>query len=158
MNAEDGSPVTTTYGKVHMPALVLFCAGLTSLVFFNLLPGLGPEQRGWNIWIDIVRAVQRPELFRDTTDLITIASLLILLPLVMASPFLVLVYLKSRLAWWLATLAAGVSTYHLAVNFNIEVNRIGLGGWCLLAAPALNFAGLLSLRFAKRPGDSPRQS
>lgn len=149
MNVGDESPVTASSAKGQKLALILFCGGLASLVFFNLLPGFGPEQRGWSIWIDIVRAVQRPELFRDTKDLITIASLLTLLPLVTASPFLVSVYLKSRLAWWLATLMAGISTYHLGFNLNIEVNRIGLGGLCLVAAPALNFAGLLSLRFVK---------
>lgn len=151
MNPEDGSPVTTSSGRVHLPALVLFCAGLASLVFFNLLPSFGTERRGWFIWSDIIQAVQRPELFRDTKDLITIASLVTLLALVTASPFLVSVYLKSRLAWWLAALMAGLSTCALwiIVLFMVELSRVGLGDWCLLAAPALNFAGLLSLRFVK---------
>lgn len=151
MKEEDGIPAATSSGKVHLPALVLFCAGLASLVFFNLLPGFSTERRGWTIWVNIIQAVQSPALFRDTKDLISIACLLTLLALVTASPFLVSVYLKSRLAWWLAAVMAGLSTCALwiIVLFVVELNRIGLGGWCLLAAPALNFAGLLSLRFAK---------
>ncbi len=151
MNVEDGNPVVTSSGRVHLPALVLFCAGLASLVFFNFLPGFGTERKGWNLWVNIIQAVQRPSLFRDTKDLISIACLLTLLALVTASPFLVSVYLKSRLAWWLAALMSGLSTCALwcIVLFIVESNRVGLGGWCLLAAPALNFAGLLSLRFAK---------
>ena len=136
-------------GGVHLQGLILCCGGLASFVFFNLLPGFGSEERGWTIWVRVLESVQDPRIFRDTKDLILIASFLTLLALVTASPFLVTVYLKSRLAWWLATLMAGISTYHLGFNLNIEVNRIGLGGLCLVAAPALNFAGLLSLRFVK---------
>lgn len=152
MKAEDGIPVVASSGGVHLPALVLFCAGLASLVFFNLLPGFGAERRGWTIWVNIVQAVQSPELFRDTQGLMLIASLLTLLALVTTSPFLVSVYLKSRLAWWLAAVMAGLSTCALwiIVLFIVKLTRVGLGGWCLLAAPALTFAGLLSLRFVKQ--------
>ncbi|PAW67477.1 MAG: hypothetical protein B9S38_12355 [Verrucomicrobiia bacterium Tous-C4TDCM] len=153
MNAEDGTPVTVSSAKGQRLALILFCGGLASLFFFNILPGFGSEERGWTIWVEIIRFVQSPELFRDTKDLISIASLLSLLVLVTASPFLIPVYLKSRLAWWLATLMAGIITSALwfILLFMVAPPRLGVGGWCLLAAPALNLAGLLALRFAKRP-------
>jgi hypothetical protein len=138
-------------GGVHLQGLILCCAGLASFVFFNLLPGFGSEERGWTIWVRILESVQDPRIFRDTKDLILIASFLTLLALVTASPFLVTVYLKSRLAWWLATVMAGLSTcaLWLIVLVMVELHRVGLGGWCLLVAPALNFAGLLSLRLVK---------
>lgn len=160
MSEDDGIPVEPSSIGVIRLALALFCGSLASFILFNLFPGLGSEARGWTIWFEILEEVQNPDLFRDTRDLISIASLLSLLALVTASPFLIQVYLKSRLAWWLATLMAGISTLALwvIVLVMVELQWIGLGGWCLLAAPALNFAGLLSLRLGKRADGRSRGS
>lgn len=160
MSAEDESPVERSTPGVVGLALALFCGSMVSFILFNLLPGFGSGDRGWTIWLAILEAVQSPALFRELRDQISIASLLTLVVLVTASPFLIQVYLKSRLAWWLAFTMAGISTLALwfILLFTLQVPQMGFGGWCLLASPALNFAGLLSLRFAKRPGGPPRYS
>ena len=158
MKVEDESPVEHSTPGVIRLARVLFCGSLVSLILFNLLPGFLREERGWTIWVSVVEMLQKPTLFRDFRSQIVIASLLPLPVLVTASPFLTEMYFKSRLMWWLATLIAGTSTIVLWVIVFFEGTFVWpqFGVWCFLAAPALNFAGLLSLRFAKRPGGPPR--
>lgn len=157
MSAEGESPVEHSTPGVVRLALVLFYGSLVSLILFNLLPGFFKED-GWTIWVSILKVLQRPDLLRDRETQILIASLLPLPVLITASPFLTKMYLKSRLTWWLATLLAGTSTLVLWFLFLSGEAWPNFGIRCLLAAPALNLAGLLSLRFAKRPEDPLRQS
>lgn len=151
MKEEDGSPPERSAPGVVRLALVLFSGSLVSLILFNLLPAFSSRERGWTIWVSIIEVIHRPALARDPTNQILIASFLTLPVLVTASPFLTQMYLKSRLTWWLATLMAGTSTSALWFILLSEDVRPNLGIWCLLASPALNFVGLLSIRFAKQP-------
>lgn len=158
MKAEDESPAEHSTPGVVRLALVLFCGSVVSLILYNVLPGFFREERGWTIWISIIEVVQSPAILRDFRNQILLASLLTLPVLVTASPFLTKVYLKSLLLWWLATLIAGISTFALWFFILSGDAWPNFGIRCLLAAPALNLAGLLSLRFAKRPVVQPRQS
>ena len=159
MNAEEHAPVPCPSSAGYWNAVVLFWGSLTSLVFFNLLPSFRSHERGWNLWVNVTKSFWDPKLLGKTVELITIASLLTLLVLVVASPFLVQVYFRSRVAWWLVTLMSVISTCAIwfIVFDMVSLRRIGLGGWCLLAAPALNLAGLLSLGSAKGSGRSGRR-
>lgn len=156
MNAQDQSPVEHSSPVTVRLALALFCGSLVSLLLFSLLPSLGGNQAGWIMWLSILEVFQMPALLSDPESQMFVASVLTVPVLVIASPFLTGMYLKSRLTWWLATLVAGTCTPALWSIILFGDAWPSFGIWCLLAAPALNLAGLLSLRLAKRPEDPIR--
>ncbi len=145
MRPEHGGPDPTPSGAGPLNALALFWGAFGALVFFHFLAVARGSKHGWTLWVDVVRRLQDPKVVQDPRDLVFIASLLTLVALVTASPFLVQVYLKSRLAWGLAALMSAFITIAIWYIVLEMVRHFDLGGWCLLAAPALNFAGLLAL-------------
>jgi hypothetical protein len=149
MNSEEeGLRDPSLSGTARWNASALFWGSVASLLFFHFLPVFSGTMKGWTLWAEVARRLLDPKLVRDSRDLVFIASLLTLVVLVTASPFLVGAYLKSRLAWGLAAMMSGLATaviWYLVLQMD-KSRGIDPGGWCLLAAPALNFAGLIALR------------
>jgi hypothetical protein len=160
MNREVGDADPATSGAGPLNALALFWGASAALVFFHFLPVARGSEQGWTIWARVVRKLQNPNLVHNSRDLLFIASLLTLVALVAASPLLVKVYLKSRLAWGLAAFMSGFCTFAIwyIVPDMLRHRAIDAGGWCLLAAPALNFAGLLALRPRWLTRDHPERN
>ncbi len=151
MNEDPVAEERFPFGARQRIATVLLWGGLACFVAYHFVPGFGSARWGWTVWLAVGEAIQHPSVLKDPEDLIIVASLLTLALLIPVSPFLTRVFLKSRLAWSLASLMSGISTAVIWFTL-LESNyprHFGLGGWCLLIAPALNFAGLLVIRGRK---------
>ena len=85
--------------------------------------------------------------------MIAVTSFPTLAVLLLTSPLLVGIFLKSRLVWRLALLtsvASSLGFWSFVALSSWMDDPLESGGWCLLVASFLNLAGLLSLAFAKR--------
>jgi hypothetical protein len=118
----------------------------------SFLPCVGSmnlPRPGWHFWPRLWRDLQDPiNLVHGTEDGIALASILNFSLLITVSPFLTNVWIRSRIAWWFATICSGLAAAALwwlfFVNNPDSPPRAGI--WCLLFAPLLNFFGLLLAR------------
>lgn len=134
---------------MNLSAVLLFVAGLGSFAMFHLLPGF-EETAGWKVWLEVGMMFRDLDFFDDPGQFVILASFLMITVLIVVSPFLTAVFRQSRLCWWMATVMSGLACIAflvLVLDLN-EVERLGAGGWCLLAAPVLNLGGFLMIRGA----------
>ena len=137
---------------MNRAALGLLVAALLTFTAFHFLPGFGEAEACWRVWLEVGEILADPLRGNDASDFVILASFLTITLLILGSPFLLPVFLRSRLAWWLATLMSGVALFALwiLVLVDTEPALLGPAGWCLLMAPALHLIGMVTLR-----GDSP---
>lgn len=138
-------------------ALAFFVSALLAFVVFHFLAPFQDERRGWGIWLEVVSALRRNNIFSDPQSMIALASFLTFTLLVVASPFLIVVFKRSRLAWWLATMLASTATLGFSgvILWRTNLADMGLARWCLIVVPVLNLAGLLFIRRDARDADIP---
>ncbi len=110
------------------------------------------EMRGWMLWLEVGEILQNPSNLLDDPAAGAILSLFFMATLLIpSSPFLGPVWIRSKLAWGVCTFFAGVAAagwwvwLFTLVLHEVPMELIG-GGWCLIAAPTLNFTGLLWAR------------
>ncbi len=133
----------------NLTSLFLLSAAFLAFGAFHFLQSF--DQTGWEIWKEVWSLALDPSELADPLTAIAVASFLMFAVLIVSSPFLISVFPKSRIAWWMAAGSSGLA----AVGFWMIVfqgegpKNLGPGGWCLLFAPWLNFAGLLAARDAK---------
>jgi hypothetical protein len=137
--------------RMNRIALALLVAALIAFAAFHLVP-VGPRlgsDDGWRVWPEVRHFLEAPNL-EDLQTMIGISSFLTCVVLILTSPFLIPVLRSSRLAWWLATIVSGMVFAGLGVV--VAIHNLGPGTqpgpavFCLLAALALNFLGLLFIR------------
>lgn len=142
-------------------SLALLIAALLVFGAFHFLPGFETENKGWNAWVDLWHLMSSPEELAEPLLAVAVASFLTFTLLIAASPFLGNVWLKSRFAWWLAVIFSGLAAAGFWIGVfgdgGLDPNP-GPGGWCLLTAPMLNFAGLLMARRNGLRPDSPPET
>ena len=112
-----------------------------------------PEQNddaGWTIWKELWELVQHPLRMDEPIGWIAVASFLTSSLLIVTSPFLGRVWLKSKMAWLPTVIFGGLSAVGFCVAILIgrseHEGRLGWGLYLLMAAPVLNFIGLLFAR------------
>ena len=138
---------------MNLLGLAFLIVGLLCFVAFHFLPGDAfHEGRGWRIWLEVWQGVSDPDLLNDSEGMIGMCSFLGLVALVLVSPFLFGVFLRSRLVWWMATLFSGLATMGLwvVVLGQNSWEQLGLAGSVLLASPLCNLVGLMLLRGERR--------
>ena len=105
---------------------------------------------GWKIWKELGDLVQNPSGMDDPMGWVAVASFLTASLLIVASPFLGRVWLKSKMAWLPTVIFGGLSAASFSVAILYERSSdehwIGWGLCLLMAAPVLNFIGLLFAR------------
>lgn len=124
-------------------------AAITAFTAFHFIRD--PEQNndaGWRIWKELWNLVQHPLRMVDPKDWVAITSFLTASLLIVVSPFLGSVWIKSKMAWLLMVIFGGVSAagFSVAILIGRGEERIGWGLYLLMAAPVLNFIGLLFAR------------
>lgn len=121
-----------------------------------------PEQgndAGWSIWKDLWHLIRDPSGMNDPLGWVAVASFLTSSLLIVASPFLGGVWIKSKMAWLPTVIFGGLA----AVAFPVAIlsgrsageQPIGWGFYLLMVAPVLNFIGLLFARVA--PASRPEE-
>ncbi len=128
--------------------------GLSVLLFvaYHFLPGFGVAS-GWVVWPQIAESMSAPGIFEQPTVLAIVASFLMITVLIVASPFLSIVFRRSRLSWWLATVMSGLAMVVLGgliLTLN-DPDKLGPGEICLLASPVFHFIGMLMIRKERMP-------
>jgi hypothetical protein len=112
-----------------------------------------PEQgddAGWKVWKELWDLAQHPSGMDEPLGWVAVASFPTSSILIVASPFLARVWIKSKMAWLPTVIFGGLS----AVGFSVAIlfgrspgeQPIGWGLYLLMAAPVLNFIGLLLAR------------
>jgi hypothetical protein len=130
---------------MHGVAVLLFVA-------YHFLPGFGVDF-GWVVWPQIAESISDPGIFKQPTVLAIVASFLMVTSLIVASPFLSIVFRRSRISWWLATVMSGLAMVVLGgliLTFN-ELDKLGPGEICLLASSVFHFIGMLMIRKERPP-------
>ncbi|MCW1921705.1 hypothetical protein OKA05_04020 [Luteolibacter arcticus] len=156
---------------MNLVALALLITALIAFVAFHFLvvdydsdPSTVEKtpERGWEIWLELIGFLKDAD-FTEFRGMIAAASFLCATLLVVLAPFLVPVLKRSRLAWWVIVLPAGIATCGfggiVGVDLLDPLNSYGPGVPCLLAAFAINFIGLLFIRHEAAPdlmADVPR--
>lgn len=139
-------------------SLAFLISAMVLFVAFHFLTGFVGEGPGWKIWQEIWRACVRPaELAQQPMAAIGIASFLNFTLLILVSPFLTQVWVKSRLAWWFATIFSGLATagFWLIILRQHPHQNLASGGYVVLLAPLLNFFGLILAREKMPPAPEP---
>ena len=153
--------------RMNLVALALLSTSLLSFVAFHFLviehhmdvSVMGkPHEMGWEIWPSLIRFLKDAD-FTELRGMIAASAFLCGVVLITVAPFLMPVLKRSRLAWWMLVLSSGIAALGfggiVAVNaFDSGFSRSGPGVPCLLAAFALNFAGLLFVR-RELPAEPP---
>lgn len=130
-------------------ALALLIAALLLFAAFHFLPVGTNSDDGGDVWRGLWRLLQRPQRLWGMPDsVVMITSFLTFTLLIVASPFLTNVWMKSRLARGLVTTFSGLAAAGFWVMYFLrgEYRDLGVGGWCLLISTVVNFAGLLLVR------------
>jgi hypothetical protein len=123
--------------------IALLIASLACWVGFHLLP-IDNYMRGWELWKRIWELMTRGSL-PPWQSMIGISAFLTIAILVTTSPFLTFLLRTSRPCRWLAVVASGAALLGLG-SLIVDDSPNGPAFWFLLAAMALNFAGLICLR------------
>lgn len=148
---------------MNLIALALLITALIAYVAFHFLPvevyppdlyGVEPE-RGYEIWEEVVEFAKDPSA-NDEQDMIALAGFLCAAFLITACPFLIPFLHRSRWMWWTVGLMSGATLCGLGgvlflIFFYEGASIPGPAIYCLLAAMALNFIGLLFIRREKTP-------
>ena len=126
-------------------------AAIAAFVAFHFIRD--PEQNndaGWKVWKGLADLVQHPSGMVEPMGWVAIASFLTASLLIVASPFLGWVWIKSKMAWLPTVIFGGLSaaSFSVAILFgrSSDEHRIGWGLYLLMTAPVLNFIGLLFAR------------
>lgn len=137
---------------MNLVALALFITALLALVGFHFVAwNLEPDSEGWHIWPDIVETVRSRDFSEPifNTGLLMFPSFAVL---TLASPFLIGVIRKFRLAWWLLVLLSGgcliaLGAFAFVASEPAEpADPRGPGFYWLIAALVLNFLGMVFVR------------
>jgi hypothetical protein len=146
--------------RMNLIALALLITALIACVAFHFLPTISGEEidrgeydpndfKGWTIWEEIGNFAKSPNI-GDFQEMIGVSTFLTGVLLILSSPFLIPVLRRSRLVWWIATIASGLVLTGLGgllVISNLEPDdQPGPAIYCLLVSLALNFLGLLFIR------------
>ncbi|MES2924726.1 MAG: hypothetical protein V4819_24445 [Verrucomicrobiota bacterium] len=136
-------------GWQRILSMVFLIAALALFVTMHILP-LSREDAngGWVLWIAIWELMHDPRLIGDSQVTMVVTSLLTCSLLIIASPFLGNVWVKSLLAWLIVLIFSGVATagFWFMILKDSSVGSLSSGMWCLMISPVLNFAGLLLAR------------
>lgn len=128
----------------------LACFTAFHFTFFQRPVGGVSEFIGWEIWIAIFEILQSIT-HSDWEDRIASAAFATSAMLIVSSPWLVPVFKRSRLVWWLGVLSSGSAVLGFgsvllpSVVGNSEM-RVGLGFIYLFSAMGLNLLGYLMIR------------
>ena len=121
-------------------ALVLFAA-------FHFLPLTRYDKdSGWELWKGMVQVALSPSSLREWQTGLAVSSFVTFSLLIVASPFLGNVWVKSLLGWSVVVVSSGMAAAGFPVIFEGDWDDLGVGGWCLIISPVLNFVGLLLAR------------
>ncbi|MEO5917195.1 MAG: hypothetical protein ABIS50_23395 [Luteolibacter sp.] len=109
------------------------------------------NEAGWNVWKELWDLVRHPSgMNSNPMGWVAISSFLMASLLIVVSPFLGSVWIRSKMAWLPTVIFGGLSAAGFAVAIFIGKSegeqRIGWGLYLLMAAPFLNFIGLLLAR------------
>lgn len=136
---------------MNLVALAVLSTSLLAYVAFHLLPieaYTDPEleDRGWELWGEVYEFIKDPDA-NYSQEMIGVAGFLCSAFLIVVCPFLVPVMSRSRWLWWVMVLASGTAMCGLGgIVLLAFIEEPGSGTYCLLAALALNFLGLLFIR------------
>jgi hypothetical protein len=128
--------------------IALLIAALICWIGFHLLP-IDSNSRGWELWTAIWELLTRGRRLQSQS-MIGISAFLTIAILVTASPFVTLLLRASNPFRWLAIIASGAALLGLGGLILSDIPN-GSALPLLLAAMALNFAGLMCIR-PLRPG------
>lgn len=129
-----------------LAALVLFTA-----MHFLPLSRFG-DDLGWEMWKGVGFLIwnmsRDPRAIGEPRDIVVLFSFLTFSLLIVASPFLGNVWVKSILAWSMVVIFSGLAAagFWVVVFKGAPVGDLRLGVWCLMISPVLNFVGLLLAR------------
>lgn len=136
-------------GWQRILSMVFLITGLVLFVAMHYLPmsRLG-DDHGWDRWIGIGQEIRRLITSGEPQTAMPMASFLTSSLLIVVSPFLRNVWVKSLLAWSVAVIFSGMAAAVILVivSKDTSVGSLSLGGWCLMISPVLNFVGLLLAR------------
>jgi hypothetical protein len=136
----------------------MLMAAFCLLFLFLVLPyaSLRDRDQGWNFLWDILGLILNPTMFLEVTGgswifAIYAASFLVWLLLCGVSPWILPLFLQSRLVW---QTAAVLSLPMFLINFvgfaSFSGRDFAPGALCLMLSSSLHFIGLLVLRDGKR--------
>jgi hypothetical protein len=143
--------------RMNLVALAILLTGLISLVAFHLVVFVDgrPDDEvsyGWQVWPEIWKTLKAPD-FDDVLDLVATSAFLTNFLLIVISPFAILLFRASRLAWWVAISISGIALVGLSGVLLVSYSdspagsqKPGAGFFCLIASQVLNFIGLLFIR------------
>ena len=112
------------------------------------------SQRGYTIWESVISMMSNPGTL-DIKDGIVCGALFAATMITVASPFLTVFLVKSRLLWWMFLVFSCIGVLGISVMFLVllvtdpwdpETTRIGPGMAALIVFPLLHFAGILLVR------------
>ena len=134
---------------------------LTMFLAMNFMPltRFDEDELGWEVWPEILQLIQHPLLLSHWSAAVGLFSFLMFSLLIVASPFLGNVWVKSFLAWSISVIFSGVAAagfWAMVFKDNSGEGFI-LGGWCLMISPVFNFAGLLLARPQLRSKSGPSE-
>ena len=145
-----------------LTALIVFVAFHFLIVEYDSDPSaVGKNEMGWEIWPSLFEFLKEAD-FSDLRGMIVAASFLCATLLVVLAPFLLPVLKRSRLAWWVVVIPAGIATCGfgglVAMDLLDPSHSFGPAVPCLLAAFPLNFIGLLFIRREDTPDPAGQTS
>lgn len=143
-------------------SMTLLLAALGMFVAFHFLTTLtDPDytKKGWKVWTELYDLLRNPENL-DPWIGIAVSSFLMFTLLISGTPFLSIVWQRSRMVWGMVTVFSGLSAACFALRLVVldGVGDLALGGWFAVTAPFLNFLGLLLARRWRQEPSNPRQS
>ncbi len=134
-------------GWQRILSMVFLIAALVLFTAFHFLPLMrNSNDFGWKLWKDIVQVVMSPRALGEWPAGLIVSSFVTFSLLIVASPFLGNVWVKSLLAWSIVVICSGVAAAGFPVIFQGHWDDLRVGGWCLIISPVLNFVGLLLTR------------
>lgn len=135
-------------------ALGLFIAAALLFAAFLGFPLLKTDDmRGWEVWEWVPGTLTDFGGSRDFRSRISTWSILLQSVIVTSSPFLLGVYRRSRLTWWLMTAMAGISSAGLIPILKQTVAILeyaDFGFKALLLSSIVHFSGMLMVRGDRR--------
>jgi hypothetical protein len=153
-----GMPRMTARERREFTGRSMLRSAFCLLFPFLVLPyaSLRDRDQGWNFLWDIVGLIFNPQMFLDVTRgswffSFYIASFLVWLFLCGVSPWIIPLFLQSRIVWQTAMV---LSLPMFLTNFigfaSFSGRDFAPGAFCLMLSSSLHFIGLLVLRDGKR--------